>query len=163
MHFSVIFRVLGVLVVQQRESRQVQRRLRLAAIPAPMARTLRGWLQRFKPGADDMDDFIGRYLTEPKAGLAFPGCTAARARKLLEQARRHGLRLDRRTRMAYRADQVFINGESFVTDGSTRKLLARLADARRLDAADTVALFEDPDVAPVIAEWARAGWIRAET
>ncbi|MEZ5739273.1 MAG: cupin domain-containing protein [Burkholderiaceae bacterium] len=134
-----------------------------AAIPAPMARTLRGWLQRFRPGADDINDFIGRYLTEPKAGLAFDGCTAARARRLLEQARRHGLRLDRRTRMAYRADQVFINGDSFVTDGQTRKLLAQLANARRLNAADTAALFEDPDVAPVIAEWAQAGWIRVET
>ena len=54
-------------------------------------------------------------------------------------AARRRCALDRRTRMLYDARHVFINGESFRAGGRDARLLRRLADRRRLGAAEVAA------------------------
>ena len=101
-----------------------------------------------EPGS--LECALGEALTEPKPLVWFeqgvpvpPG---------------QGVRLDRRTRMMYDEQHVFINGESFRGSGRDAKLMRRLADERWLDAADVGRLGEG--ARQLLDEWAMAGWAR---
>ena len=118
-------------------------------------------LERWRPSREEMADFVGRMLTDPKPGTPFE----PPSRRTLDRARQDwvtaGLRLDRRTRMAHHGSTLFINGDSFDADGDALALLARLADERTLSPAHTRKLLEDPDVEAILLDWAAQGWLCA--
>jgi 50S ribosomal protein L16 3-hydroxylase len=87
-------------------------------------------------------------LSEPKPGTWF---TRAEASALTG-----GVVLDRRTRMLYDEDHVFINGASFRARGSDAKLMRRLADERGLVATEVRRL--GAEARELLARWAEAGW-----
>ncbi|NRF69732.1 cupin domain-containing protein [Aquincola sp. S2] len=96
---------------------------------------------------------LGVQLTEPKAQVWFDG-----GAPLPDGGA--ALVLDRRTRMMYDAQHVFINGEAFRAGGADARLMRQLADRRRLDAR---ALARASDTARALLEdWAEAGWLHAE-
>jgi 50S ribosomal protein L16 3-hydroxylase len=94
---------------------------------------------------------LGEYLTEPKAHVWFD---AARAPRRLGH-----VALDRRTRMMFDADYIFINGESYRASGRDAALLRKLADRRCLDAGDLRRAA--PDVLSLLTSWCEAGWLHA--
>jgi 50S ribosomal protein L16 3-hydroxylase len=65
--------------------------------------------------------------------------------------------LDRRTRMLYDAQHVYINGESFVAAGRDAQCLRRLADARQLDPGDVRRLSRA--ARNIVQQWLSTGWI----
>lgn len=95
---------------------------------------------------------LGEVLSEPKAGTWFergePASLAA------------GVALDRRTRMLYDDDHVFINGESYRASGRDATLIRALADRRHLDAAAVRRL--GAGAREWLGRWAEAGWCHAE-
>jgi 50S ribosomal protein L16 3-hydroxylase len=94
---------------------------------------------------------LGEWLTEPKARVWFdPPARPA--------ALHAGLALDRRTRMMYDDRFVFINGEAFRAGGLDARLLQRLCDQRRLEAADMARL--SAGARATLLEWADAGWLQ---
>jgi len=95
---------------------------------------------------------LGAYLSEPKGHVLFEGGQVAQ----LDGA----VVLDRRTRMLYDADHVFINGESFAAGGRDAQLMRRLADARSLDSADVRRL--SAAARALVMDWCEAGWIHVE-
>jgi len=103
------------------------------------------------PGA--VERALGEWLTEPKAEVWFE--RAPRPQRLAT-----GVRLDRRTRMACDAQQVFVNGESWRAAGADAKLLHSLADARRLDA-DAVRTASRA-ARGLLADWIEAGWLHLD-
>ena len=139
------------------------RRARRYADPAQTATLLPGTvpaaLQRFSIDAvagaladpRAIERTLGEWLTEPKAQVWFePGSG---------QNIGGGVRLDRRTRMAYDAHHIFINGESLRASGRDASLLRALADARRLD----VRALRGASAAAraLLGEWLASGWLRA--
>jgi 50S ribosomal protein L16 3-hydroxylase len=98
---------------------------------------------------------LGEVLSEPKRGIWFDATDDDAAAESGA-----GVRLDLRTRMVYDAQHVFINGESFRAAGRDARLMRRLADARRLDAAQLGAL--SPGARELVNEWFGAGWLRAD-
>jgi 50S ribosomal protein L16 3-hydroxylase len=70
------------------------------------------------------------------------------------------LRLDARTRMLYDAQHVFVNGESWRAGGRDANLLQRLADQRRLSAAERTRL--SPGAAAIVRDWLDDGWLHEE-
>ncbi|MBM3357774.1 MAG: cupin domain-containing protein [Betaproteobacteria bacterium] len=104
----------------------------------------------------DTARFLGGYLTEPKAHVFFsrPSRTLA-PRAFAARAARHGLRLALRTRMLFRGDTIFMNGEAHTVGAPAARLLARLADRRRLP---PLAL-SGGESARLLYEWYRAGYI----
>jgi 50S ribosomal protein L16 3-hydroxylase len=93
---------------------------------------------------------LGETLTEPKPRVWFePGG---------ELMQGGGVRLDRRSRMMYDAQHVFLNGESFRAGGRDAQLMRRLADLRALTGAEVRRLGDG--ARELVDEWARAGWLR---
>ncbi len=134
---------------------------RPAGLPDDLAAQLTGWAQEWRPSRTQIADFIGRYLTEPAATVFFDEGPRQSPQRFSAEARKHGLCLDRKTRMLHRGGRLFINGESLdALRGSRAKWLITLADKRALDAVETSYALGDTLVAQVLHEWLGAGWLR---
>jgi 50S ribosomal protein L16 3-hydroxylase len=92
---------------------------------------------------------LGEWLSEPKPQVWFEPGNEPRGDRPLA--------LDRRTRMLYDTDHVYINGESFVAKGRDAQCLRRLADTREL------ALHElrrmSRTARSIVQQWLSSGWI----
>jgi 50S ribosomal protein L16 3-hydroxylase len=95
---------------------------------------------------------LGEALTEPKSQVWFAGGEPAVAGQ--------GVRLDPRSRMMYGERHVFINGESFRAGGLDARLMAQLADERRLPATALARL--SAGARALLDEWAADGWLHGE-
>ncbi len=104
---------------------------------------------------------LGEIMTEPKPNVWF---------EELDEANEEGedtdtlpknaaVRLDRRTRMMYDANHVFINGESYLASGKDATLMRKLADDRSLDAKEISKASEGARA--LMANWREAGWLKA--
>ncbi len=98
---------------------------------------------------------LGEWATEPKPSVWFDSAGDGAAPDLST-----GIRLDRRTRMQYDAQHVFINGESFRAGGRDARLMQQLAQTRQLTAADAQRL--STDAAELVATWQQSGWLHAQ-
>jgi 50S ribosomal protein L16 3-hydroxylase len=94
---------------------------------------------------------LGEVLSEPKPQVWFDvGAPLAAG---------EGVRLDRRTRMLYDDDHVFINGESFRAGGRDARLMRLLADRRALKSAELARL--SAEATELLGQWADAGWVHS--
>ena len=123
-----------------------------AEIPATLHTFARDALARALAEPHALERALGEYLTEPKSNVWFePGD----ARAMLEQ-----VVLDRRSRMMYDADHIFINGESYRASGRDATLMRQLADQRKLDQR---ALARASDGAlELLSAWCADGWAHAQ-
>ena len=95
---------------------------------------------------------LGEYLTEPKSHVQFD----AQEHVQLQAS----VSLDRRTRMMYDTQHVFINGDGFVASGRDALLMQQLADTKHLALADVKRL--SAAARTLLEDWCRAGWIHVE-
>jgi 50S ribosomal protein L16 3-hydroxylase len=124
-----------------------------AALPVALADFARQAVQR----ALDEDPrwlarTLGESLSDPKPGVCFEAGGEASAAGAVV--------LDRRTRMLYDADHVFINGQAYEAAGRDAQLMQRLADCRRLQAAERRRL--GAGAAALLSQWLADGWVHAE-
>ncbi len=99
-----------------------------------------------------IEQLIGEYLTDPKAGVYFE---EGSLQKNFKQIKLHPA-----TRMSYDPKHMFINGQSFKCAGADAKLLRKLADDRMLSATELIA--GSAALMPAIGEFAKEGWLRGE-
>lgn len=95
---------------------------------------------------------LGEYLTEPKPHVSFEGGFDPVPTGV-------PLRLDRRTRMLYDDEHIFINGEGFRASGRDAQSMRTLADTRCLSGTDAKRL--GAAARELLADWIEAGWIHA--
>lgn len=100
-----------------------------------------------------MQRALGEYLTEPKSSVWFEAASRASTAATLTDP----LQLDRRTKMMFDAQHIFINGESFLAKGRDAILMKRLADNRTLRADEVAGVSADARV--LLGTWIEAGWI----
>jgi 50S ribosomal protein L16 3-hydroxylase len=131
-----------------------------ARLPEDLTERLRDWALDWRPSAARVDRFIGCWMTEPKAQVWFDTPAPLSPVRFERAATRDGLRLDRRTRMAWRGGTVFINGEAHDVPVAARRWLRRLADRRLLAAAECPRALAAPGVAAMLVGWHDAGWLR---
>lgn len=121
------------------------------AIPDGLARFAQEAVAAALKDPSALDRALGEYLSEPKPQVWFEGAAAPRRLRTVE--------LDARTRMLHDRRHVFINGEAWSAAGRDAALMRRLADRRRLDAAD---LAKASDAARALLQsWCEAGWVHA--
>jgi 50S ribosomal protein L16 3-hydroxylase len=94
---------------------------------------------------------LGEWLSEPKPLVHFDGGEPLPADR--------DIALDRRTRMLYDDEHVFINGESYRAGGTDATLMRQLADQRRLSAAQWRRASDE--ARQLLDDWAQAGWLHA--
>jgi 50S ribosomal protein L16 3-hydroxylase len=97
---------------------------------------------------------LGEHLTEPKPNVWFQAPDTA---DRLFDLKGVVCQLDRRTRMMYDENFLYINGESYRVKGRDAALLYRLADQRMLSGRDMAAL--SAKALAQVLEWLDAGWI----
>lgn len=127
-----------------------------ASIDAAMVRQVGKMLAGIRWNESMIERFLGEYLTEPKSNVWFE----AREHVLdIGRFKRHigrnGLRLDRKTRMLYRGDSLFVNGESIAVPKSIREEARQLADTRTLTSATTRLSWWTR----TLYDWYRAGYV----
>ncbi|HAJ13772.1 MAG TPA: cupin, partial [Comamonadaceae bacterium] len=122
-----------------------------AAIPEQLHEFARDALERALREPLALQRALGEYLTEPKPSVWFEPQDAG---VMLE-----GVALDRRTRMMYDAQHVFINGDSYRAAGRDATLMRRLADQRWLGSRDLARASDD--ALELLSSWCDAGWAHA--
>lgn len=76
-------------------------------------------------------DFLGQYLTEPKPHVWFePPAPTLSLDRFVKQARATGVRLSLKSRMLYRGERAYINGDAVEVPELARKAIQALADQR---------------------------------
>jgi 50S ribosomal protein L16 3-hydroxylase len=138
------------------EDRDLAPQARPAAIAPAMVRKIRRMLRGIRWDAGDIAEFLGCYLTEPKAHVVFPRpARPLGERSFAGAAPRRGLRLAPATRMLFRGDTLYINGESRSLERRSARALTALADRRELAAGTRL----ERQALPALYEWYRAGYI----
>jgi 50S ribosomal protein L16 3-hydroxylase len=123
-----------------------------AAIPQEMVAFARDALGAALRNPQALSRALGEYLTEPKASVGFE------KGDLLSGI--GALRLDRRTRMLYDSDHIFINGESFLASGRDADLMRALADDGHLSETDARRISKHARALAL--DWIEAGWLHVE-
>ena len=128
---------------------------RNAELSAAMLTRISHALRQIRWDGHDVQQFAGRYLTEPAAQTVF--IRPRRAAALPAFARRvaaKGVRLALPTRMLFRGNVVFINGESHPLPARDRAAIVRLADRR-----EAPAFMPLPGAAHLLHAWYCAGYV----
>lgn len=123
-----------------------------AAIPQALAGFARQVVNKALQNPQLLDSLLGEYLTEPKAHVWFDGTQS-------ELDVSAGVQLNRRTKMMYDRQHIFINGESFKVGGRDAIALRQLADDRVINGRKVKTLSADAKYA--LLDWASAGWLQA--
>ncbi|RCX09460.1 cupin domain-containing protein [Extensimonas vulgaris] len=119
-----------------------------AAMPEELQQFARDAVTRALAQPWILERALGEYLSEPKPSVWFEPTASG----LLQG----GIVLDRRTRMLYDAQHVFINGESYLAAGRDAALMRRLADMRRLQAHELARA--SAEALELLTSWCEAGW-----
>jgi 50S ribosomal protein L16 3-hydroxylase len=125
---------------------------RPARVPAEMLGFASRALARIRWTRRDVADFLGEYLSLPKAHLVFRGRPSPRR---LAGAMVH---LDLKTQLLYSGRRFFINGEAVTVPERAAAALRRLADER---CASGDALVQ-ARLAPLMSDWQRRGYVSVE-
>jgi 50S ribosomal protein L16 3-hydroxylase len=129
-----------------------------AEISRSMLTKVTAELNKIKFTQDDINIFLGEYLSEPKPNVFFdPPSRRLTLAGFAQRARKRGVTLSRKTQLLYQGKHLFINGESFAVHGMDKAILRTLADARTLDGA---ALSDaSSDVLEALYTWHISGWV----
>jgi 50S ribosomal protein L16 3-hydroxylase len=102
-------------------------------ISAAMLHQVEQIIKRVRWNREDIANFLGCYLSEPKPHIFFegpkPALSAARFR---QAAKKHGLMLDLKSQMLCRSGWVFMNGEAHRPFRQDYSVIRALADEREL-------------------------------
>lgn len=120
-------------------------------IPPQMFEFARDALQAALKDPQALARALGEYLTEPKANVWFEEAMPGSAP--LADA----VRLDRRTKMMFDENHIFINGEGFRASGRDATLMRRLADERALSRQDLART--SAGARALLQGWYEAGWL----
>lgn len=130
---------------------------RPAQISAPMIAKIERVLGTIRWTRRDIAEFLGTYLTEPKAHVLFvPPRAPLSDAGFTQTARRTGVELALASSMLYGSSMLFMNGETYKTDKAVQSALKKLADARRLPGRQ---IPRRGPIADLLYHWYRAGYI----
>ena len=106
-------------------------------------------------GRDDVEEFLGVYLSEPKPHVLFDARKRPLSRpRFLEAVATGGIRLALKSRMLFRRQVFYLNGERFRAPRSDVRWLVSLADNRSVGGAKICA-----ETTLQLYDWYRAGFI----
>lgn len=124
-------------------------------IGSDLVRVTEANLAKLRFRRSDVEDFLGRHLTEPKAHIFFDPPAAPVASRIFERAlARGGVTLDLKSLMLYGPGAVYLNGECTRFPRGVPDALRTLADRRHLPPSRV-----SPPVAGVLRDWHANGFL----
>lgn len=115
-----------------------------AEIGAPMIDQVAQMLAAIRWDREMITDFLGRYLSEPKAHVFYePPETPLTRQRFAGQLKKNGFRLDPRSVLLFADGRFFLNGEAVEGSLPCQSQLAELGHHRRLPATDHDAALVD--------------------
>ena len=125
-------------------------------IPASMVSRMATMLESVRWSRNDVVEFAGCYLSEPKPSVIYSRpARAMNESDFADRARAHGLRLAPASRMLVYDRYVFMNGESHCARTGALRLFDRLANERELGAPAVIGR----TAVRLLYDWYRAGYI----
>lgn len=107
-------------------------------ISSAMLRQVEQAVRQVRWDKEDIANFLGCYLSEPKPHIYFDAPEPALSLKKFEKSLKNsGLALDLKTQMLCNAGSIFMNGEATLIAGNDYEVLRNLADHRELPALST--------------------------
>jgi 50S ribosomal protein L16 3-hydroxylase len=130
---------------------------RPAQIGAPMIAKIERVFGTISWTRRDVAEFVGTYLTEPKAHVRFvPPRAALSDAGFTRTVSRTGVELALASSMLYGSAMIFINGEPYKIDKAVQPALKQLADARQLPGRQ---IPRGGLLTELLYRWYRAGYI----
>lgn len=125
-------------------------------ISADMIRQVEKAIKQVRWDKEDIANFLGCYLSEPKPHIFFDAPdTELSFKKFSKAANNSGIILNLKTQMLCHDHHIFINGESTEPAESDYNLLRELADNRELPALDTCS----DELMDMLYQWYLDGYI----
>ena len=103
----------------------------------------------------DVADFLGSYLSEPKPHLVFDPPRAMSLTSFRQRLQSKGVRLDGKSRLLYRGQRFYMNGEPVEAGAAELPALTELADRRCLPRGGT----HDAALVARLHDWYSAGML----
>ena len=129
-------------------------------IPDPMIARVSSLLEDLRWTREDVIEFVGRDLTEPKPNAVFQRpVPMLQPQTFATRIERAGVRLALRSRMLVHGVRIFLNGESHACRRECAKAMAVLADERHI----TPPLDASVQARHLLYGWYRAGYIELGT
>lgn len=117
-------------------------------------------LQKIKWSDDVVAEFLGTYLSDPKADVVFDRHKKLTMRVFSEKLLKHGIALDLKSQMLFFDDNFFMNGEIAKFSGESASVLKALADKRHIVANDLSAdKIQDAQLLQQLYDWYIAGYL----
>jgi 50S ribosomal protein L16 3-hydroxylase len=134
-----------------------------ARIPSTIAPALMARLKHLAWDRDMVAEFVGAYLSEPKATAIFTPPKRPSAERFQRIATTQGVQLAAATIALYDAGHFYINGETYELPKALVACLTQLADTRQLHGATLERNAQLPDLLDTLFGWFEAGWIEGRT
>ncbi len=125
-------------------------------ISAAMLRQVEQAIKQVRWDKEDIANFLGCYLSEPKPHIYFDAPEQPLSlKKFGKSIKNNGLTLALKSQMLCHADSIFMNGEATPTAGNDYDLLRELADRRELPALTTCS----DELLEMLYQWYLDGYI----
>lgn len=113
-------------------------------------------LQKIQWSDELVAEFLGSYLSEPKADVIFEANKKLSLRAFTEKFANAGIALDLKSQMLFFGDKFYLNGETVSFTGESKNILVTLADKRHLEAT----LISDALLQKQLYDWYIAGYLK---
>jgi len=126
-------------------------------ISRAMLTQIEAMISRITWDKQDVAEFAGRYLSEPKPNVFFDAPEAPLSRAAFNRlAAKSAMKLDAKSRLLFAGGRFFINGEAFTPAAEESLGLQQLADHRQLAAPFP------PALRARLFDWYEAGWLEIQ-
>jgi len=125
-------------------------------IGAAMQSQVNSILKKISWNRDDVENFLGIYLSEPKSHVFFEQPMKPLSPRLfLQQIKKNGVQLDLKSRLLSSRNKFFINGEVYKVGSNAFKMLLTLADCQQFPPFSHI----DEETEKILYQWYVNGYI----
>ena len=131
-----------------------------AEISADMVSKVADILRKIQWSNNDVADFLGSYLSEPKPDVVFDPNKKTSLTNFSKNLAKYGIALDLKSQMLFSGNTFYLNGEAVTFSGESANMLTKLADLRLLsgDNLNTTPI-TDEALLKQLHEWYLAGFL----
>ncbi len=131
-----------------------------AEINADMVKKVSAILDSLKWGEGDVTNFLGQYLSEPKAHIVFERPPKITLQAFSKRLNIDGIKLSYKSQLLKAQDNFYFNGEAIDLDSDAMHLMMKLADNRQLLAEEFSKVGQvSENFVGLLLDWYLVGWL----